>query len=66
MPRSWLENNKHNKAGMYKMFARKRRMERWIEKHGSSGERDRLAIEDWLKRNVVKICPPFGHGKPDD
>ncbi len=66
MPRSWLEHNKANKAGMYRMFARKRRMERWIEQHGTNEHRDRLAIEDWLKRNVVKTCPPFGHGKPDD
>ena len=62
---SWLENNKRTKVGMFQMLARKRKMERWVAQHGSSDDRDRLLIEDWLKDNAVTVCPPYGHGKDD-
>lgn len=58
---SWLANNKFNREGMFRMLARKRRMEKYTAVHGHDEDRDRAEIAEWLEKNEVTICPAFGH-----
>ena len=65
MQLSWLTRNRLKRGGMYRMLAHRRRMEKCLAEHGSDDKRDKLVVEDWLKRNAVNVCPPFGYKSSD-
>jgi len=49
----------------FRVYKKAKKMRDWIEKNGGpSEERDKMAVEEWLESNEVKICPPFGHNDP--
>ena len=64
------KNNKQTQAqearnASFRAYKKRKKMRDWIEKNGGHNEsRDEAAIEEWLKNNEIKICPPFGHNDP--
>jgi len=64
------KNSRQTKAqearqASFRVYKKAKKMRDWIEKNGGpSEERDKMAVEEWLESNEVKICPPFGHNDP--
>jgi hypothetical protein len=53
---TWIKIQNHQK-----------RMQKWISKHGlPSDDSDKEQEEEWLSRNKVTICPPFGYKSKGD
>ena len=44
----------------FRVYKKAKKMRNWVKKNGSpSKERDKTDVEEWLKSNEVKICPPL-------
>ena len=58
---------KLGRAGWLKTYHRQKRMQRWITENGIPSEKEEEEKKkEWLAKNAVTICPPFGHNSKGD
>jgi hypothetical protein len=55
------------KSSWLKIQHRQKRMQKWVSKHGlPCDSSDKKQQEEWLSKNKVTICPPFGYKSKGD
>jgi len=50
------------KAASIQVYHRNNRMKKWVAHHGSPRDVDDDKLRsEWLSKNKITVCPPFGH-----
>jgi hypothetical protein len=60
---NWRKNN----TSYMKTLNKKKRMDKWVSKNGPpTKDDDQKLKEEWLSKNEITICPPFGYKGEDN
>jgi hypothetical protein len=46
---------------MRRFRARQTRMKNYVRENGQNEEKDAEATKEWLSKNKIVVCPPFGY-----